>query len=235
MCGRFTLPLSPEQIARLLELNRALDAELQDLAGRWNVAPGQLVPVAVQPSPDAPRTARAMRWGLVPSWARDPSLGDRLVNARSETVQEKPAFRDSFRRRRCLVPAGGFYEWGRTGGRKRPWLFTPREGPGLVMAGLWERWSTPQGEPLETFTILTTGANELVGRVHGRMPVILPREAFTDWLTAPPPRAGELRRWLRPLPAAEMTARPVSTWVNDPRHEGPRCAAPPSDDRAALF
>ena len=235
MCGRFTLPLTPEQVRRLLELDQDLTPEQAALTGRYNIAPGQPVLAAVQPGPDAPRKAVALRWGLVPPWSDDPAIGHRLINARSETVDRKPTFRDAFHRRRCLVPAGGFYEWERGGGRRRPWYFRPRRGEGLVLAGLWEEWrprgkpGEPPAPPLYTCTLLTTEANPLVARVHPRMPVVLPPEAFHAWLTAPPERAADLRAWLHPCPPDRLEAYPVSRRVNDPRHEGADCVRPAQD------
>ncbi len=222
MCGRFTLALSPEELAQLMALDAALDLEL-GLHPRFNIAPGQDIVAAVQETPDGPREARAFRWGLVPSWAEDPAIGNRLINARAETAPAKPSFRDAYRRRRCLVPADGFYEWQRHGGRKQPWLFRVIDEPGFCMAGLWETWSPPGVEPLHTCTLLTTAANALLRPVHERMPVILNRDDYERWLTAQPDAAAGLRDLLRPFPAEAMTAWPVSPQVNNPRHDVPEC------------
>lgn len=225
MCGRFTLALSPEDVAKLLELNRTLDAEL-GLGPRWNVAPGQEILAALRPAPDAATEPRRLRWGLVPAWARDPAVGHRMLNARSETVREKPAFRSAFRARRCLIPADGFYEWKREGGRKQPWLFRLKDDPGFALAGLWERWLGPDGELLDSCTLLTTTPNELMAPIHDRMPVILAPEHRADWLAAAPEAADSLHALLRPFPAAAMTAWPVSTLVNSPRNDGPELVRP---------
>ena len=169
------------------------------------------------------------RWGLIPAWARDPAIGHRLINARSETAAEKRSFRAAFRHRRCLIPADGFYEWQRRGRVRQPWLFGLRDGAPFAFAVLWERWTVPEGAALggslaerepcdvvETCTILTTAANRIVAPVHGRMPVILARDAYEAWLAG-----GEVP--LGPYPAAAMTAHPVSTWVNRPANDDPRC------------
>lgn len=239
MCGRFTLALSPEDVAALLRLNRELDAEL-GLAPRWNVAPSQTVLAAARPEPDAdPRPAR-FRWGLLPPWAKAASEGDRLINARSETVAEKPSFRRAFRQRRCLIPADGFYEWQREGRRRRPWLFRAKEAPGFCFAGIWETWMPPGGgDPVHSCAILTTEANALMAPIHHRMPVIVPPERFDVWWEAAPGDPA-LAGLMAPLPAEAMTAHPVSERVNDPRVDDPACAAPielpaPDGGQGSLF
>ena len=225
MCGRFTLALSPEDVAALLNLNSALDEEL-GLAPRWNVAPGQTVLAAARPEPDAPPAAALFRWGLVPSWADDPSVSARLINARSETAASKPSFRDAYRRRRCLVPADGFYEWQRAGTKKQPWIFRVKDEPGFCFAGLWEMWNPPQDDsPLHTCTILTTTANELMAPVHDRMPVILLGDDRRAWLD-PETDERHLRSLTAPLSADLMIAHPVSDLVNSPRNDTAECAAP---------
>ena len=204
----------------------------RNLRPRYNVAPSQ--DVAVVRAADGGRSLSILRWGLIPAWARDPAIGYRLINARSETVAEKPSFRSAYRRRRCLIPADGFYEWQRLGKTRQPWLFGLRDGAQFAFAGLWERWTVPEGaaltgslaeskpgDPVETCTILTTAANETVAPVHGRMPVILPRDACDPWL------AGEDVS-LAPYAADAMTAHPVSTLVNRPANDDPRCVEPVS-------
>ncbi len=226
MCGRFTQRLSWAELHELMDL---IGAPL-NLQPRYNVAPGQ--DVAIVRAADAGRRLSMLRWGLVPAWARDTAIGNRLINARSETVAEKPAFRAAYRRRRCLVPADGFYEWQRRGGTRQPWLFSLRDGSPFAFAGLWERWTAPEGPapagslfgpepggPVETFTILTTAANATVAAVHARMPVILPPDARVPWL------AGEDIP-LGPYPADEMRAHPVSTLVNKADNDDPRCVEP---------
>lgn len=240
MCGRFTLALSPEDVAALLNLNAALDEEL-GLAPSWNVAPGQNVVAAACPEPGATAAAALFRWGLVPSWVDDPSMGNRLINARSETVAEKSSFREAYRRRRCLVPADGFYEWQRRGKAKQPWIFRVKDEPGFCFAGLWDVWNPPEGgEPLHSCTILTTAANELMAPVHDRMPVIVKGEDQEVWLKA---EMGDqrLRDLVAPLSAALMIAHPVSDLVNSPRNDGPECIEsfdpplPPEERQGQLF
>ena len=234
MCGRFTQRMSWQELHALLDL---IGAPL-NLRPRYNVAPSQDVAVARASGPGSQsgagggRSLAMLRWGLIPSWARDPKIGHKLINARSETAAKKPSFRSAFRHRRCLIPADGFYEWQRRGGTRQPWLFGHRDGTPFALAGLWERWTVPEGAALtgslaerspgdavETCTILTTAANEAVAPVHGRMPVILPPDAWDAWL------AGE-QVPLGPYPADAMTAHPVSPHVNRPANDDPRCVEP---------
>ena len=228
MCGRFTQRLSWAELHELMDLI----GPPRNLRPRYNVAPSQ--DVAVVRAADGGRNLSMLRWGLIPAWAKDPAIGYRLINAPSETVEEKPSFRSAYRRRRCLIPADGFYEWQRLGKIRQPWLFGLRDGAPFAFAGLWERWTVPEraaltgslaeskpGDAVETCTILTTAANETVAPVHGRMPVILPRDACDPWL------AGEDVS-LAPFAADAMTAHPVSTLVNKPANDDPRCVEPVS-------
>jgi putative SOS response-associated peptidase YedK len=218
MCGRFTLTISGDLLADFLGLG-----EVPAQAPRWNIAPTQSV-LAVRQSADAPRpTAANLSWGLVPSWAKDVRIAYQLLNARSETVADKPAFRAALRRRRCLIPADGFYEWLRQGKTKQPFCFRLRDNRPFAFAGLWESWQGPDGPPLQTCTILTTEANDLVRPVHDRMPVILPSRCHAEWLDPAMQDPERLRPMLRPFPADQMHAFPVSPWVSNPRNEGPRC------------
>lgn len=221
MCGRYTLSTPGDLLVELFEL----DAEPQ-LAARFNIAPTQEAPVLRVAAPGDSRRLTLLRWGLVPSWAKSPDIGNRMINARAETVADKPAYRSSFRRRRCLVVADGFYEWQRTGGPKQPFLFRLAGGSPFAMAGLWDRWDKGEGEALETFTVLTTAPNDLVQPVHRRMPVILPPTAFEDWLDPELEDRERLLAHLQPLPSDQMEGFPVSTWVNNPANEGPRCVEP---------
>ena len=166
-----------------------------------------------------------LRWGLVPAWAKDPAMGARLINARAETAAEKPAFRAAMRARRCLVVADGFYEWQRTGRAKQPHFFQLRGGRPFAFAGLWEAWRRPDNAPLETCTLLTTEANELVRPIHDRMPVILPRTAYDAWLDPAVASPDTLAPLLAPYPSGEMEARAVSPFVNSPTHDSPECIA----------
>jgi len=221
MCGRFTLTPS----AQVLMDELGLLWIPEDYRPRFNVAPGQLILAARDG--DQGRKGAMLKWGLVPPWAKDPSIGSRMINARSETVAEKPSFRRAFDRQRCIIPADGFYEWRKDGKVKIPMLFRLREGRPFAFAGLWEAWRPPsgEGETLFTCTILTTVANELVQPVHDRMPVILPKEAIDLWLDRDVPGEG-VRGLLVPYPAEEMEAYEVSTRVNSVKNDDPLCIQP---------
>lgn len=220
MCGRFTLTQSPERIADLFEL----EALPQFVAG-FNIAPTQPVPV-IRCGPAAQRQFDYLYWGFVPSWAKDPSIGARMINARSETVAEKPAFRTAFKRRRCLVLADGFYEWQKVGSKKQPYYFHLLDHQPFGFAGLWDYWHGPDGSELESCTILTTAANALMQPIHDRMPVILPPEAYTTWLDPASQTAPPLLPLLRPYPESQMQSYPVSLAVNHPRYDHPDCILP---------
>jgi putative SOS response-associated peptidase YedK len=222
MCGRFSLFTAPSDLAEWLGL-----PEVPDLPPRYNVAPTQPV-AAVRAGPGGGREFVMLRWGLVPPWSADPGTGPLLINARAETAADKPSFRAALRARRCLVPADGFYEWVRQAGKKQPIHFRLRDGRPFAFAALWELWSGPDGEVVESCAILTTGANELVRQAHDRMPVILGPDAFGPWLDPAVRDPAALAAWLRPYPADAMTACPVGSWVNNPRNEGPACLAPPA-------
>jgi putative SOS response-associated peptidase YedK len=222
MCGRFTQLSDRDELARLFGLD---SADVPELAPRYNVAPAQPV-VAVRLAEDARPVVSLLRWGLIPAWAREPAIGHSLINARSETVGERPAFRGAFRSRRCLIPAGGFYEWSATGGKhKQPFHFRRRDGQPFAFAGLWERWQGGDGEPVETCAVLTTAANEVVRPVHERMPVILAPADFGPWLDLRAP-ADQLHALFRPYPAEVMEAVALGRYVSNPRNEGPQCLSP---------
>lgn len=215
MCGRYVL--KREDLDALLRQLAVPD--ISAFTSRYNLAPTSLVPIIRGPRPR--RTATSARWGLVPSWAA--SLGgSRLANARAESVAARPAFRESFQRRRCVVPASGFYEWETRGSRKLPWYFALRAGPPLALAGIWEEGT--ENTPA-TFALITTEACPEVARIHDRMPVALSPEAVEAWLD-PVPSAAELLPLLRPLPAGVLAATRVSPRVNQVRHEGPDCLLP---------
>jgi putative SOS response-associated peptidase YedK len=219
MCGRFLLLTSGKDIAEAFDLSG-----FPELAPRYNIAPTQ--PVAAVRAGEAGRELVRLRWGLVPPWSRDTKQAP--INARSETAADKPMFRAALRKRRCLVPASGFYEWAALAGekRKQPYCFRPRdERRPFAFAGLWERWEGPDG-PVESCCILTTGANELVRPVHDRMPVILPRQHWAEWLDPALQEAGGVVPLLRPYPADAMRAYPVGPLVNNPRNNLPECLAP---------
>ena len=220
MCGRFTMYSSRDELARLFGFDTD---DVPDQLPRYNIAPTQLVAVVRQD--DGQRVIKPLRWGLIPSWAKDAKIGNSLINARSETVAEKPAFRAAFKKRRCLIPTSGFFEWMATGGKKKqPLHIRLIDGRPFALAGLWEHWSGGAGDPVESCTILTTTANDLMRPFHDRMPVILAREDYGTWLDpeTPPER---LQALLRPYPAEAMVAVPVGSYVSNPRNEGPQCLA----------
>jgi putative SOS response-associated peptidase YedK len=224
MCGRYALFGERKFPANRLG-NDQPALPFPELPDRYNIAPSQEVPALRQVEGAAPgvRQLALLRWGLIPSWAKDAKIAFQCINARSETVAERPAFRSAFKRRRCLLPASGFFEWQKQGKQKQPFLFQLKDGQPFVFAGLWECWSGPHGDCRETCTILTTEANNLVRPYHERMPVILPLEYHADWLNPDAAAPEWLQTVLRPYPADAMCAVPVSIWVNDARHEGPEC------------
>lgn len=224
MCGRFALISSTEEVADALGVDPAVIADIPPAVPRFNIAPTQ--PVLAAYLDDAgQRRLTFFQWGLVPSWSKDVTIGSRLINARSETVTEKPSFRNAFKRRRCLIPADGFYEWQKLNGGKQPMYIHGADGRPLALAGLWEVWQEPEGTRLQTCTILTTTPNELMAPIHDRMPVILEPADFGMWLE-PGAHPDEALHLLRPYPAAKMKAYPVSTAVNNPRHDMPECIQP---------
>jgi putative SOS response-associated peptidase YedK len=179
------------------------------------------------------RLLEMRRWGLVPGWARDPRVGNRMINARSETVAERPAFRTAFRVRRCLVPADGFYEWAGGPGPRQPYYIALADGSPFAIAGLWEQWSREGNDVIESCTLLTTRANERVAAVHDRMPVILEAEDYERWLDPALRDPDRLRDMLRPLPAERLALHAVSRRVNDPHHDDPSCVAPVASQATA--
>ena len=220
MCGRFTLTeLEPDVLTEIFTLS----GDLPTLAPRYNIAPTQPVATVIHDPRRTENRLGFMRWGLIPSWAKDPAIGSRLINARGETVHEKPSFRAAFRRRRCLIVANGFYEWQKQDdGPKQPVYITLTDDKPFAFAGLWEMWTDrTSGSELVTCTIITTGPNDLVRPIHNRMPVILPREDYARWLTTDDRDADSLLPLLRPYPAEHMTAWPVSRRVNSPANDDP--------------
>lgn len=223
MCGRYTLSTPADLLADLMQVQPA-----SDLAPRYNIAPTQEAPIIrLGEEPGAARELWYLRWGLVPFWAKDPSIGNRMINARAETVAEKPSYRASFRKRRCIVPADGFYEWQKTGGStKQPYYFRLKDRLPFAMAGLWDRWDKGDDQPLETFTILTTEPNELVAEAHHRMPVILGEKNLSRWLDPQADAQSTLEKLSLPYPHTAMEGFPVSTYVNNPANDSPRCVEP---------
>ncbi len=219
MCGRFTLTADP---ADLREQFPGLYIP-PDLQPRYNIAPSQ--PVAVIPN-DGKNALNFFVWGLVPSWAKDPSIGNRLINARAETLLEKPSFRNAFRRRRCLVLADGFYEWRKEGRGKTPMYIRLASGKPFAFAGLWEYWSGADGSEILSCAIITTEPNDLMASIHNRMPVILPPQAYELWLQPGEVEPRRLTQFLAPYPAEEMIAYAVSTLVNNPQYEAAELIQP---------
>lgn len=233
MCGRLTIRLPAHALKEALEVE---DLPPEGVPERFNVAPTQPVPV-VRAGP-AGRRLDLLRWGLLPAWAKDARLGARLINARSETAATTPAFRAAFARRRCLVVCDGFYEWHRpTRAAKQAFHLRRPDGGPLALAGLWERWGGPPGAPLpapvETCAILTVPASAAVARIHDRMPAVLEGEALARWLDPGEALPEALGALLRPWREDGLVLVPVGDWVNDARHEGPRCLAPPVEAPAA--
>jgi putative SOS response-associated peptidase YedK len=219
MCGRFVIMSSPGEVAEHFGVSQA------ELSPRFNVAPTQKVPV-VRLGAEG-RELVFLRWGLVPSWTKEGSRGPLLINARAETAAEKPAFRSAFKHRHCLIPANGFFEWRTEGGKKQPYYITLKEGGPVGFAGLWEEWRPADGgEPVQSCTILTTEANELVRPLHERMPVILGPESYEEWLDQGPKPKEALQSMLRPFPAEVMRAYPVDARVNNAKNDDPSCITP---------
>ena len=224
MCGRYTITITdPDVIAATFDLETAPT----DLVPRYNVAPTQHVPTIVK-NQDGANELVMMRWGLVPSWAKDPAIGNRMINARSETLAEKPSFRAAYRKRRCLVVADGFYEWKKNNdGSKTPMYVRLRNGGLFGMAGLWERWKAPEtGGVITTCTIITTEPNNIMRPLHHRMAVVLDRTDYNQWLD---PQFGDtayLQHLLQPYPGDDMIAYAVSPRVNNSRHDGPDLVNP---------
>lgn len=223
MCGRFTLRTPATVLTQQLLLDLGIDQAPEDLQPRYNIAPTQFI-TAVRETAPGDRSCDLLRWGLVPSWAKDVSIGNRMINARAETVADKPAFRAAFRRRRCLVLADGYFEWCKEGNKKQPYYIRMADESPFVFAGLWERWS-PGGDepPLETCTLITTDANDLTRPIHDRMPVILPSGAYPLWLDPEFQDPKPLVAFLQPYDSEAMLATPVSSHVNSPKHDDPTC------------
>ncbi len=228
MCGRFTLISSPRDLQLAFE-GFVFPDELA-LEARYNIPPS--LDVLYIPN-DGEKRAGYARWGLIPFWAKDPSIGNRTINARAETVDRRPAYRDAFRKRRCLVPADGFYEWKKAEeGPKTPFYIRLQSGAPFAFAGIWERWRDGDGNRVVSCAILTTKPNEKLAEIHDRMPVILPADAYEDWLTPDEARAEDLAGCLRPYPADRMVAHPVSRLVNSPKNDEPACTEPVEDSGA---
>ena len=223
MCGRFTLRTSRKGLVEsfdLLNADMADMADMPELRLRYNIAPTQQV-AAIRVRENGRRQLVLLKWGLIPSWADDPAIGNRMINARGETVATKPSFRSAFKSRRCLIVADGFYEWQKRGAAKQPYLTGLESGKPFAFAGLWEHWHH-EDQTIESCTIITTTANELMEPLHDRMPVILPPSRYDHWIDPKADRS-DLEKMLQPYPADEMSAFPVSTVVNNPRNDKPEC------------
>jgi putative SOS response-associated peptidase YedK len=223
MCGRFTNRAKPEQIKTEFKVGR-LNPDIYK--ERYNIAPAQLIDVVAVQSDE--RELSQFKWGLVPSWAKDSDIGNRMINARAETLAEKPSFRDAFKKRRCIIPASGFYEWRKKGsGAKQPFYFYLREKEVFGFAGLWEEWIDKEsGDVLETCTIITTEANGVLKPVHDRMPVILKADDYSRWLDPKENNTDRLQKLLVPYPADEMDSHAVSTSVNIPEADSAELIKP---------
>ncbi|RME40343.1 MAG: SOS response-associated peptidase [Planctomycetota bacterium] len=224
MCGRFTLTADADELAEEFDLIAGAS-----LPPRYNIAPTQPVPIVRVLGDRDVRRLDPLRWGLVPPWAKDPSIGNRMINARSEEAAAKPSFRTPLRRQRCLVPCTGFYEWKRPASDPRgnktrqPYYIRRRDERVFALAGLWERWQGSDGTVVESFTILTTEANELVRPLHDRMPVIVAPKHYALWLDPGMQDVDRLVPLLRPHPAEGFLAFEVDCYVNSPAHDDPRC------------
>lgn len=221
MCGRFVRSSSAAAIAKFFGVAAS------DIPPSYNIAPTQPV-AAIVHSPDVGLQLQSLRWGLIPSWAKDPTIGSKLINARAETVAEKPSFRSAFRQRRCLIPADGFYEWQQvpSSRQKQPYFIGLQDEGLFAFAGLYEQWHSPEGEISNTCTIITTTANELVEPIHERMPVILAPENYDLWLDRSRCEVDRLHELLAPYPADAMQIYPVSRIVNSPKNNSPECKQP---------
>lgn len=220
MCGRFTLVEESSHIAE--QLGFALK---DSMPKRYNIAPSQYILVARKDEKGQGEVVK-LKWGLLPSWVKNAKLSPKPINARAETAFEKPYFRQAFKKRRCLIPANGFYEWQQLPKKKQPFLIHMRDNSLFFMAGLWEHWISPDGEVIESATILTTNANTVAAKVHNRMPIILSRKNFEPWLARENTDAVFLSSLLLPFSSDEMDIFPVSTLVNSPKNDVPECLAP---------
>ena len=221
MCGRFTLTVDPAE----LQANFPGVSFPQPYAARYNIAPSQPILAIAN---DAPQRADFFVWGLIPSWAKDPGIGSRMINARAETVGEKPSFRGPLKHKRSLILADGFFEWkaAESAKSKTPYFIHLESGKPFALAGLWDEWHAPDGSLVRSATIITTEPNALMSTLHNRMPVILPPQAYAEWLDPAPRAALDLLPLLTPYPAEAMRAHPVSTLVNSPANDRPECVLP---------
>ena len=221
MCGRFTLFEADKILSKKFGVS-----SIPPLSPRYNIAPSQPVAAVRATTDGSGREIALLRWGLIPSWSKDPAIGTRLINARAETAAEKPSFRNAFRQHRCLIPANGFYEWQRQERGKQPYFIRMRDKRLFAFAGLWDRWESPNEGVIETCTILTTAANTVLAPIHDRMPVILPQTDYAQWLDPAQKQMDTLSPLLVPFPPEDMLAIPVSPWVNATSNDDEKCIAP---------
>ena len=220
MCGRYTLIT----LADLVNCFPWITTMPEQIAPRYNIAPSQ--PILIVANDDKFKFDHAL-WGLIPSWAKDPAIGSRMINARAETLDEKPAFRNALKRRRCLIPADGFYEWRKEkAGGKTPMRIHRRDNKPFAFAGLWELWADDKGNEVRSATIVTTEPNDLVRPIHDRMPAIVDPADYDKWLAAEPLDPADAKPLLKPYPANQLTAEPVSRLVNNPKADVPDCIKP---------
>lgn len=235
MCGRFALFDSPDDLAQAFDLSLDEARRVAASGPRYNVAPSAAV-VGVRARPSGTgREVVLLRWGLVPHWAQSAEPAARMINARAETVADKPAFRDPFRERRCLILANGFYEWQKQPGGKQPHFICMPDRRPFAFAGLWDRWRRPPGEPVESCAIVTTVPNRTLEAIHDRMPVILQPEDYDTWLDTSLDDRTPLEGWLRPCPEDRLISYPVSTLVNKPENDVPECVEPLDEPPLDLF
>lgn len=232
MCGRMTQATDPAEVARIFDAESRVDKDSDDAQPRYNVAPTQPLTVVLRRA-DEGRVVEQVRWGLIPSFSKSAKGGARMINARAETAASSGAFRSSFSKRRCIVPSDGFYEWRRTGGPKQPFFLHPPKGAVLAMAGLWAVWKDPEtGLWVPSAAVVTTEANGMVSQIHDRMPVLLPREAWDDWLDPDVDDRDYLQSLLEPAPDDVLEMYPISTSVNNVRNEGPDLLLPAEEVEA---
>lgn len=226
VCGRILLTSAPHILVEKFYLD-----QVPDLLPRYNISPNQDI-AAVMPNPNsAGRIIRMLQWGLLPPWSKERDKSPKLINARSETVMQKPSFREAFSQRRCLIPVNGFYEWQPRPGGNQPFLFHRKDNGLMALAGLWERWEYPGGKSLESCSILTTKANAMMRPIHHRMPVVLPENDWKIWLEMPPEKANQLLELLIPAPMGMLLSHPVTRQVGNPAFDSPEALEPIWDDQ----
>ncbi|HEY9698800.1 MAG TPA: SOS response-associated peptidase [Trichocoleus sp.] len=218
MCGRYTLAQTAERIAAAFDV-----ADVPSMPPRYNIAPTQPIPVVRSHPQTHDRQCTLLYWGLIPSWSQDPAIGAKMINARAETVPEKPSFRTAFRKRRCLVIADGFYEWHQVDRKKQPYYFCTEDHQPFGFAGLWEHWESAEGDTIESCTIITTTANDVLQPIHDRMPVILQPTDYDFWLDPTVQDSDRLQSLLQPIDQLPLIRYPVSSVVNSPKNDSPDC------------